>query len=168
MALPKWLSFDATKNQLYGLPLKRDKGKIDIEVHLRYSAFDKAVFSIDVQDLHTLLENKSMISNETKVPPFTEPHCSQGMPVAIATIQFDLRVGELCGEERMKLMRKLSDFINVNIEDLHMSAGKGHSTAFGFKNIMLITAGPGNVADPRKPGIVVSWKIGCGMDIAGA
>lgn len=128
---------------------------------------DKAVFSIDVQDLHTMLENKSIISNETKVPPFTEPHCSQGMPVAVATIQFDLHVGELCGEERMKLMRKLSHFVDVNTVELHMSVGKGHSTAFGFKNVMMITAGPGNIADPKKPGIVVSWKIGCGMDIAG-
>lgn len=165
--LPKWLSFDATKNQIYGLPLKRDKGRVDIEVHLRDSGLHKAVFSIDVQDLHTMLENKSMMSNETKVPPFTEPLCSHGMPVTVATVQFDLHVGELCGEERMKLMRQLSEFVDVNIADLHMSAGKGHSTAFGFKNIVMITAGPGNVADPKKPGIVVSWKIGCGMDIAG-
>lgn len=148
--------------------MKRDKGKIDIEVHLRHSGLDKAVFSIDVQDLHTLSESKSMISNETKVPSFKEPHCSHGMPVAVATIQFDLYVGELCGEERMKLVRKLSEFLDVNIEDFHMSAGKGHSTAFGFKNIMMITAGPGNVADPKKSGIAVSWKIGCGMDVAGA
>ena len=80
-----------------------------------------------------------MISNETKVPAFTEPLCSHGMPVAVATVQFDLHVGELCGEERMKLMRQLSEFVDVSIADLHMSAGKGHSTAFGFKNIIMIT-----------------------------
>lgn len=108
-----------------------------------------------------------MISNETKVPAFTEPLCSHGMPVAVATVQFDLHARELCGEERMKLMRQLSEFVDVSIADLQMSAGKGHSTAFGFNNIMMITAGPGNVADPKKPGVVVSWKIGCGMDIAG-
>lgn len=140
---------------------------MDIEVHMRDSPLDKAVFSIDVQDLHTMLENKSMISNETKVPPFTEPQCSQGMPVAVATIQFDLHMGKLCGGERMNLMRKLSNFAAVNMEDLHMSVGKGHGTAFGFKDVMMVTAGPGNVADPRQPGVVISWKIGCGMDIAG-
>ncbi|KAL9973251.1 hypothetical protein ACROYT_G019679 [Oculina patagonica] len=166
-ALPKWLSFDAGKNQLHGLPLWRDKGKVDIEVHLKDSQLDKAVFSIDVQDLHTMLENKSMISNETKVPPFTEPQCSQGMHVAVATIQFDLHMGKLCGRERMNLMRKLSNFADVNMEELHMSVGKGHGTAFGFKDVMMVTAGPGNVADPKEPGIVISWKIGCGMDVAG-
>ena len=149
------------------MPLKRDKGKVDIEINLKDSGLYKAVFSIDVQDLHTMLENKSMISNETKVPAFTEPICPHGMPVAVATVQFDLHVGELCGEERMKLVRQLSEFVDVSIADFQMSAGKGHSTAFGFNNIMMITAGPGNVADPKKPGVVVSWKIGCGMDIAG-
>ena len=140
---------------------------MDIEVHLKDSIQDKAVFSIDVQDLHTLLENKSMILNETKVPPFTEPQCSHGMPVAVATVQFDLHVGKLCGGERMNLMRKLSKFTDVNMGDLHMSVGKGHSTAFGFKDTMMVTAGPGNVADPKQPGVVISWKIGCGMDFAG-
>lgn len=108
-----------------------------------------------------------MISNETKVPAFTEPQCSTGTPVAVATVQFDLHMGKLCGGERMHLMRKLSDFVDVNMADLHMSVGKGHNTAFGFKDVMMVTAGPGNVADSRQPGVVVSWKIGCGIDVAG-
>ena len=116
-----------------------------------------------------MLNNLSIISNNTKVPPLTEPRCSQGMPVAVATILFDLDVGKICGGERIKLMRKLADFADVNINDLHMTVGRGHNTAFGFKDVMMVTAGPGNVADSRQPGVAVSWQIGCGGDdISGA
>ena len=164
--LPKWLSFDASKNQLHGLPLWRDKGKVNIEIQTRKSS-DKAAFSIDVEDLHTILNNPSTVSNETKVPPFTEPQCPQGNPVAVATILFDLHIENLCGRERTSVMRKLSDFVDVNMIDLHMAAGRGHNTAFGFKDVVLVTAGPGNVADSKQPGVAVSWQIGCGVDVSG-
>ena len=108
-----------------------------------------------------------MILNDTKVPPFREPQCSNGMPVAVATILFDVYVGKLCGGERMKLLRKLADFADVNINDLHMAVGRGHNTAFGFKDVMMVTAGPGNVADSRQPGVAVSWQIGCDVDVSG-
>ena len=155
-----------TKNQLNGVPLWRDRGKVDIEIQTR-NHNDKFVFSINVQDLHGMLNDQSTISNETKVPSFREPQCSHGMPVAVATILFDLHMGKLCGEERIKLMRKLSDFVDVDIGDLHMAVGKGHNTAFGFKDVMMVTAGPGNVADSKQPGVAVSWQVGCGVDVSG-
>ena len=108
-----------------------------------------------------------MISNETKVPTFAEPKCPNGVPAAVATIQFDLHVDKLCGEDRIKLMRKLSGFAEVDIVELHMAVGKGHNTAFGLKDVMMVMAGPGNVADSKQPGVVVSWKIGCGIDLSG-
>ena len=153
------------KAQLHGVPVWHDKGKVEIEIQMRKSN-DKAVFTIDVQDLHTMLNNQSTISNETKVPPFTEPQCSYGMPVAVATILFDLDMGKLCGGERINLMRKLSDFVDVHVNELHMVVGRGHNTAFGFKDVTMVTAGPGNVADSRQPGVAVSWQIGCGVDVS--
>lgn len=163
--LPKWLSFDTSKNQLNGVPLWRDRGKVDIEIQT--SKYEKSVFSIDVQDLHSVLNNQSAYSNETKVPSFREPQCSHGMPVAVATVLFDLQMGNLCGDERIKLMRKLSDFVDVDMADLHMSVGKGHNTAFGLKDVTMVTAGPGDVADSKHPGIAVSWQIGCGTHVTG-
>lgn len=107
------------------------------------------------------------MSNETKIPSFVEPKCPNGLSVAVATVQFDLHIDKLHGEDRINLMRKLSDFADVGTLELHMAVGKGHSTAFGLKDVMTITAGPGNVADSKQPGVVVSWKIGCGIDLSG-
>lgn len=117
--------------------------------------------------MHTVLENKFTLSNETKIPSFAEPKCTNGIPVAVATVQFDLHIDKLYGEDRINLMRKLSDFADVGTMELHMAVGKGYSTAFGLKDIMMVTAGPGNVADSKQPGVVISWKIGCGIDLSG-
>ena len=159
------MSFDSSKNQLNGVPLWRDKGKVEIEIQT--SKYEKSVLAIDVQDLHSVLNNQSAYSNETKVPSFRKPQCSHGKPVAVATVLFDLHMGNLCGDERMKLMRKLSDFVDVDMADLHMSVGKGHNTAFGLKDVTMVTAGPGDVADSKHPGVAVSWQIGCGTDVTG-
>lgn len=56
----------------------------------------------------------------------------------------------------------------MSIVDFYMLVGKGYSIVFGFKNIIMIIVGLGNVVDFKKFGIVVFWKIGCGMDIVGA
>lgn len=63
-------------------------------------------------------------------------------------------------------MNKVGDFVDVDVKNLHMLAGKGYNTAFGLKDVRTVTAGPGNVADSRQPGVVVSWQIGCGVDIS--
>ena len=144
----------------------RDKGKVDIEIH-SVKRNDKAVFTIFIQDLHTLLNNQSLFSNETKVPDFTEPKCVNGLPVAVATVLFDLNMETFSGSGRENLMSKLSDFVNVNINNLHMAVGRGHNTAFGLKDATVVTAGPGNVADSKQPGIAISWQIGCGVDVSG-
>lgn len=128
---------------------------------------NKAVFTIEVQDLHTMMSNQSMITNETKVPSFTEPQCPHGMPVSVATILFDLHIEKLSGGTRMNLLRKLSDFVDINMHNFHMAVGRGHNTAFGFKDVTMVTAGPGNVADSNHPGVVVSWQTGCGVDVSG-
>lgn len=164
--LPRWLSFDSAKNQLHGVAQWRDKGKVDIEIH-SVKRNDKAVFTIFIQDLHTLLNNQSLFSNETKVPDFTEPKCVNGLPVAVATVLFDLNMETFSGSGRENLMSKLSDFVNVNINNIHMAVGRGHNTAFGLKDATVVTAGPGNVADSKQPGIAISWQIGCGVDVSG-
>ena len=144
----------------------RDKGEVEIEIQSQKEN-KKAVFTIYVQDLHTVLNNQSSFSNETKVPDFSEPNCVGGMPVAVATVLFDLHIDTLSGADRQNLMRKLSGFVNVNIKNLHMTVGRGHNTAFGFKDVTMVTAGPGNVGDSKQPGIAVSWQIGCGPDVSG-
>ena len=148
------------------MPSWQDKGSVDLEVKSKQGVV-KAVFSMSVLDLYTVLENATLNFTDIKVMTFKEPQCPQGLPLAAATIIFDLHMGKLSGGARMALIKKISNFVDTDTQDLHMSAGKGHNTAFGLKDVMMITAGPGNVADAKEPGIVVSWQIGCGNEAKG-
>lgn len=125
-------------------------------------------FTLYVKDLHDVASDvKLRNSNITKVPAFKEIVCHSGLPVAAATIIFDLHAGKLSGKVRAELLIKVSNFADIDVSNLHMSLGKGHGTALNLKDVMMLTAGPGNVHEPKEPGVVVSWQIGCGIDVAG-
>lgn len=159
-SLPKWLSYDSGKNILQGVPSWRDKGTYSLQV----KRSDVHTFEVTVKDF-----NEASLGNfnETKVPLVSWPHCPNRLPVAAATIIFDVNIANLNGDKRITLLQKVSAFVDVELEKLHMALGKGHNTAFGLKDIMILTAGPGDVADAKEPGVAVSWQIGCGIDIAG-
>ena len=164
--LPKWLSYCEDQNLLLGVPSWHDKGSVEMEVKSQQGV-TKAVFSLSVHDLHSVSENATLNVTDFRIPSFKEPQCPQGLPVVAATIIFDLHMDKLNGGARMGLMEKISNFVHTDTEDLHMSAGKGHNTAFGLKDAMMITAGPGNVADTKEAGVAVSWQIGCGTEAKG-
>ena len=123
------------------------------------------IFTLEVKDLAAIqaLQN----TTETKVPSLKFPACQNGRPLAVATIVFDLNIKNLPGHKRVSLMKRVSSFADVALEHFQMCRGKGHSTAMGLKDVMMLTAGPGNVKDASKQGVAVSWQIGCGIDIAG-
>ena len=164
--LPQWLSFDADKASLVGVPSWRDRG----ELYLDYQSKDGSLeqfLKIDIKDLRDGDLQPSSNSNNTKTVSYPTPKCPKGLPVAAASIVFDYHLGKLSGQTRVEILKKVSEFVAVDVNNLHLSAGKGHSTAFGFKDVITVTAGPGNVADSKQPGVVVSWQIGCGIDIPG-
>lgn len=166
-SLPQWLSFDVDKSDLTGVPSWRDRG----ELYLDFQSKDgnlKHSLKIDVRDLRDSVEMVPLSkSNNTKFSSYPAPSCPKGLPVTVASIVFDYHLGKLKGQSRVEILRKVSDFADVDVRNLHLLAGKGHKTAFGLKDVITITAGPGNVADSRQPGVVVSWQIGCGIDIPG-
>jgi len=163
-SLPKWLSFDQDKNLLYGVPSWRDKGTYHLELHTTKTK----PFIVYVKDVHDVASDiKLRNSNLTKIPSFKEIVCHSGLPVAAATIIFDLHAGKLGGKERAALLQRVAAFADIDVSNLHMSLGKGHSTALNLKDVMMLTAGPGNVHEAKEPGVVISWQIGCGIDVAG-
>lgn len=165
-ALPQWLSFDSEKSSLVGVPSWRDRGQYDLDIRSKGNV--QRSLKINVKDLRDgdlqLLSN----SNNSKLVSYPEPNCPKGMPVAAASIVLDYHLGKLTGRERADILRKLSNFVDVDAGKLHMLAGKGHNTAFGFKDVITVTAGPGNVADSKQPGVAVSWQVGCSVDIPSA
>ena len=165
-SLPKWLSFDAEKASLVGVPSWRDRGELYLECQSKDGKIRQAL-KIDIKDLRDGELQPLSISNNTKISSYPQPKCPKGLPVAAATIVFDYHLGKLTGKARVDILKKLCDFVDVDVKNLHLLAGKGHNTAFGFKDVITVTAGPGNVADSKEPGVVVSWQIGCGIDIPG-
>ena len=157
------MSYDPAKGLLVGVPLWRDKGVLSLDFQsVKHS------LKIEVKDLRDAGHQQVFSSlNRTKISLYSQPKCPKGVPVSAATIVFDLNIARFDGEARVRLLNGVSEFVNVNVTNIHMSAGKGHTTAFGLKDVTMVTAGPGNIADSKEPGVVVSWQIGCGIDVPG-
>lgn len=120
---------------------------------------------IEIKDLRDGALQPASRSNNTKEFSYLKPKCPKGLPVAAASIILDYHLEKTTGLTRVEIMNKVGEFVDVDVGNLHMLAGKGHNTAFGLKDVITVTAGPGNVGDPKQPGLVISWQIGCGIDI---
>ena len=161
-SLPSWLSYDPTSGTLQGVPSWRDKGIT------RLQAGDLAVHQFDLVVSDTSVATLSSLqNNSTKIPLVTRPQCPDRLPVTVATIVFDLKISSLSGNQRIRLLLLVAEVFNAKLDKFRLVAGKGHNTAFGLKDVMILTAGPGDVAEAKEPGVAVSWQIGCGTNIAG-
>ena len=163
-SLPQWLSYNKDKSLLLGVPSWRDRGDVLIDFQSNDGTV-KHSLKIEIKDLRDEALQPSSRSNNTKTPSYSKPKCPKGLPVAAASIVLDYHLKKVTGEKRVEIMNKVRDFVDVDVKNLHMLAGKGHNTAFGLKDVITVTAGPGNVADSSQPGVVISWQIGCGIDI---
>lgn len=126
------------------------------------------MFALEVKDLDAV-SNKDNIygTNNTKLQNLKLPDCKDGKPLSVATIAFDLSMKTFSGQARMDLIRKVSLFANEPLEQLNMATGRGHETALHLSEIAVLTAGPGNVHEPKEQGIAISWPIGCGIGMKG-
>ena len=80
---------------------------------------------------------------------------------------FDLNSRKLSGSKRVELLKSVSKWTYLDVDQLRLLPGKGEKTAFNLKEVVVLTAGPGWVKDPQERGVSVSWKIGCGDSITG-
>ena len=149
---------------LLGVPSWRDRGDIELEFQSK-DGNTRHSLKIQVKDLRDEVSQPPSRSNNTNSSSYSKPKCPKGLPVAAASIVLDYYLEKVTGKMRVEIMNKVADFVDVDVKNLHMLAGKGHNTAFGLKDVITVTAGPGNVGDSKQPGVVVSWQIGCGIDI---
>ena len=162
--LPVWLSYDPAQNILRGVPVARDRRLYRMTVH----GIETLEFTLEVRDLESI-SNKDVIygTNHTKVHTLRPRKCTNGKPLSVATIVFDRNINTLSGQARVDLIKKASSFADLPVDQFYMRSGRGYETALGLNEVMVLTAGPGSVRDPREQGVAVSWLIGCGIELAG-
>ena len=176
--MPSWLTFAADKNLLIGVPSHHDKGSHVIQLDVINAETNKTVELINLlsiyvvqndQDLnhYSILKPSPLAQQSAKNASRSPLDCSGNMPFIVATIVFDLSARKLSGAKRVELLKSVSEWSDVDIENLRFLPGKGDKTAFNLKDVILLTAGPGWVKDAQERGVCVSWKIGCGVNIAG-
>ena len=125
-------------------------------------------FTLEVKDLEAVSENDNIFgTNHTKLQKLRPPDCKNGIPLTVATISFDLCMKSLSGKARIDLIKKASLFADVPFGQFYMSSGRGHDTALHMNEVIVLTAGPGDVSETTEQGVAVSWPIGCGINMAG-
>lgn len=177
--LPSWLTFDAARNLLLGVPSHHDKGSHAIQMDVVNDETNKTAevihfLTIGVvqydEDLnhYNMLRPSPVAEQSVKNASQSPLDCPGHMPVIVATLVFDLSARKLTGAKRVELLSNVVEWSGVDIDRLRWLPGKGDKTAFNLKDVILLTAGPGWISDAQERGVCVSWKIGCGENIAGS
>lgn len=155
--LPAWLLYDADSLTFTGVPLEKDIGQYYISVKAigfpQSKSFAKDVFSIEVVDDSP---NSRFSDSENN------GYCSSGESQTVANLVLDTDLNELNVLDRINIMKKLANFLNVPVKRFKLSP-KSDKNAL---DLTAVQAGPGNIKTPSKNGIVVQWKIGCSMSVS--
>lgn len=163
---------------MLGIPTHHDKGSHAIQLDIISDETNKTVEAINFLTIDVVQHDKDLKHYKILRPtPLAQQSssnvsqspldCPNNLPVVVATMVFDLSARKLSGAKRVELMKNVSKWSDVDIEMLRFLPGKGEKTAFNLKDVILLTAGPGWIKDVQERGVCVSWKIGCGVNIAG-
>ena len=159
------------------MPSYRDKGSHTIQLDIINDETNKTadtinLLTIEVVEYEEDLNHFKVIRTNSLVQPSKNASqllvdCPNHAPILVATLVFDLNSTKLSGANRIHLLNKVSSWLNIDVDNLRLMPGKGEKTAFNFKEVVILTAGPGWVKDRQERGVSVSWKIGCGDSITG-
>lgn len=160
-----------------GVPSYRDKGSHTIRLDIVNDETNKTADTINLltievveyeEDLnHFKVIRTNTLAQTSKNTSELLVDCPNHAPILVATLVFDLNSTKLSGANRIHLLDKVSSWLNIDVNLLRWMPGKGEKTAFNFKEVVILTAGPGWVKDRQERGVSVSWKIGCGDSITG-
>ena len=144
--LPAWLTYHAEKNKLVGIASQKDVGKTKIVLKTGIKGMKKTVkFHFDVREAKQGF------------------YCHDGNPSLVTAVVLSVDMNTLDGQGRVKLLRKFSDYIDVEMHDLKMAEREAGSSF----DSSLVTAGPGDGLATHKSGTVITWKVKCGLGLAG-
>ena len=173
--LPSWLEYDSTRHLFLGVPSYHDKGSHTIRLEVIHDETNKTAdkinfLTIEVVEYEEDLNHfKILRINTMSIPSKNRSQspldCSNHVPIIAATLVFDFNSRKLSGSKRVELLKSVSDWTSIDVDQLRVLPGKGEKTAFNLKDVVVLTAGPGWVKDPQERGVSVSWKIGCGDSI---
>lgn len=77
--------------------------------------------------------------------------------MVVVFIVLDYYLEKVMGERRVEIMNKIVDFMDVDVKNFYMLVGKGYNIVFGFKDVIMVIVGLGNVGDFKEFGVVVFW-----------
>lgn len=156
-SLPAWLSFNALKTELRGVPRPQDKGQVYLEVKAVGDNNSQAddVFSIEV------VEDSSMSVGATKLSGENTPkhvRCRREEPETIATVIIDADLHSQSPSESIAIFNNMASHLNLAPEMLKLLP-VGDKPMF---DTTALVAGPGDTRSPKFQGALVSWLVGCG------
>ena len=140
------MSYSEEKNRLVGLPTRRDKGPIKIVLKTGYKGLKKKYkFEIDVRDAADKF------------------HCHLGNPAFVAAALLSTDLTKFSGLNRLKLLGKFSDYIDVGFHDFVVEEKTFRNTP----DVTIETSGPGDYINANNPDIIIKWKVDCKRGMAG-
>ncbi|XP_064632180.1 dystroglycan 1-like [Lineus longissimus] len=156
-SLPTWLTYDTLSDQLEGVPSTDDVGEHNIALvpEEPLSGMVKHFFTVVVKDDHSPQQLLySPMTERTKV----WENCRSDDPVTMTKIILDADMASLTGNDRAKVFNSIINHLSVSPDFLRLHP-LGDEPAYDKSALV---AGPGNTQDRQKPGVVLSWQIGCG------
>jgi neurexin len=156
-SLPTWLTYNPVADQLEGVPSVDDIGEHNIALVPEdpLSGMVKHFFTVIVQGDHS--PQQLLYSPMTDRAKVWE-NCRSDDPVTMAKIILDANMASLTGNDRAKILNNIINHLTVSSDFLRLHP-LGDEPAYDKSALV---AGPGNAQERQKPGVVLSWQIGCG------
>ncbi|XP_055338268.1 dystroglycan 1-like [Paramacrobiotus metropolitanus] len=151
-ALPKWLSFDTVTRTFTGLPFQEsDLGThyIAVTVLGPHETSAKDVFSLVVEET----------SGQSR--------CSSEAAETVLTLMLDVDWANMNMYERISLLSKFSNYLDIPASNLKVSHVSGSSSPSALLDSSALIAGPGNAKEVKYPGVKVSAVVGCDGNLDG-
>ena len=131
---------------MVGLPTSQDKGPIKIVLKTGHKGRKKKYkFEIDVREATDKF------------------HCHLGNPAFVAAALLSTDLTKFSGLNRLKLLEKFSDYIDVAFHDFVVEEKSSRNTP----DVAIETSGPGDYVKTKNPDVIIKWKVDCKRGLAG-
>uniref|UniRef100_UPI00358F20CC dystroglycan 1-like n=1 Tax=Myxine glutinosa TaxID=7769 RepID=UPI00358F20CC len=147
--LPSWLKLDEDLGVLLGHPRENDIGVHSIPLEMN-GGYGKPVLFIRV-----VPEDSAMSSGHSVA-------CPVGEAVTSLTVIVDVDLDDMSGEQRIQLLQHVMPFSGVELRNIKLSPVQNNR----LFDTSAFLAGPGNARRMEYVGALLSWQLGCALDIA--
>ncbi|CAH3025242.1 unnamed protein product [Porites evermanni] len=172
--LSHWLAYNSYKRQLYGVPSEKDEGTYNILVvalsrdgdEVRGRVCGSRSFFIKVAPVSEELVMSVYPSTDTSgsnIKTVQSLPCVPGSQVIHGTIILNVDVHNMNGHERMVLLLKMADHLNVHSSKVSLFSGQATHPLIGqLDNPVVMAAGAGDGRFSKGSRSLLTWHMGCG------